>query len=287
MTMRRPIRLGWLALELPAPSLALAQVAVATLDWAIAGWVFFVLLPPTASLPFTGFLSLFLAAQVGGLLAHVPAGLGVFDAVILLLLRPFHSPATGAAVLIAYRGVAYLLPFVIAALALGGFELRRRASAIRAVQRAQRWAMAAVPTLLSVTTFVAGSVLLASGATPGVPARLAWLERVLPLGVIETAHFVGSLTGVGLLVLARGLHRRLDAAYHLTLAALAVGIGACLLKGGDYEEALVLTTVLVLVLPARARFYRRAGLLSGPWSFAWVAAMALAFGAAAWLGLFS
>jgi phosphatidylglycerol lysyltransferase len=284
---RRPLRMGRLALELPASPLALAQVIVATVDWAIAGSVFFVLLPPAVSLPFTGFLSLFLAAQVGGLLAHVPAGLGVFDAVILLLLRPFHSPTTGAAALIAYRGVAYLLPFLAAALALGGFELRRRASVIRAVQRARHAATAAVPTLISLTTFLAGCVLLASGAAPGVPTRLAWLERMLPLGVIETAHFVGSLTGVGLLVLARGLHRRLDAAYHLTLGALAVGIGASLLKGGDYEEAVVLATVLLLVLPARARFYRRTALLSGSWSPGWLLAMALALGTTAWLGLFS
>ncbi len=287
MAIRRPVRMGRLTLELPAPGLALAQVLVGAVDWAIAGWVFFVLLPPAASLLFTGFVSLFLAAQVGGLLAHVPAGLGVFDAVILLLLRPFHSPAAGAAALIAYRGVAYLLPFLAAALALGGFEIRRRTSLVRAALRAQRWAGAAVPSLISVATFVAGCLLLASGATPGVPARLAWLERVLPLGVIETAHFVGSLTGVGLLVLARGLHRRLDAAYHLTLAALALGIGASLLKGGDYEEALMLAAVLLLVAPARARFYRRAALLSGPWSSGWLVAMALALGAVTWLGLFS
>jgi phosphatidylglycerol lysyltransferase len=287
LAIRRPVRLGRFALELPAPSLALAQVLIAAVDWAIAGWVFFVLLPPAVSLPFTGFLSLFLAAQVGGLLAHVPAGLGVFDAVILLLLAPFHSPTTGAAALIAYRGVAYLLPFLAAALALGGFELRRRATVLLGIKRAQRWATAAVPSLLSLMTFLAGCVLLASGATPGVPARLAWLERMFPLGVIETAHFVGSVTGVGLLVLAWGLHRRLDAAYHLTLAALVLGIGASLLKGGDYEEALVLATVLLLVIPGRARFYRRAALLSGPWSFGWLLAMALALGAATWLGLFS
>jgi phosphatidylglycerol lysyltransferase len=285
---RQPISLRRLSFELPAPPLALAQVLVAGLDWVIAGWVFFVLLPPAGSLPFTGFLSLFLAAQVGGLLAHVPAGLGVFDAAILLLLGPFHPPATAAAALIAYRAVAYLLPFVLAAIALGCFETARRsASVIQMSRRVRGWAAAAVPSLLSLTIFLAGCLLLASGATPGMPDRLASLERVLPLGVIETAHFVGSLTGVGLLVLARGLHRRLDAAYHLTVAALVLGIAASLLKGGDYEEALVLATVLALLVPARSRFYRRAALLSGPWPSGWLVAAALALGSTTWLGLFS
>ncbi|TMC60084.1 MAG: lysylphosphatidylglycerol synthetase family protein, partial [Chloroflexi bacterium] len=57
--------------------------------------------------------------------------------------------------------------------------------------------------------------------------------------MIELSHFVGSLAGVGLLVLAWALWHRLDAAYGLTVVLLAVGIGASLLKGGDWEEATV------------------------------------------------
>jgi phosphatidylglycerol lysyltransferase len=163
----------------------------------------------------------------------------------------------------------------------------RREQVGQALRAARRVVGLAVPTVLSVATFVAGAVLLASGATPGVPARLAWLGGIVPLGVIEAAHFVGSLVGVGLLILARGLRRRLDVAYQLTVLALLAGIGASLLKGGDYEEALVLTAVLGLVLPARARFYRRAALLSGRWSPGWIVAVALAVGATTWLGLFS
>jgi phosphatidylglycerol lysyltransferase len=59
------------------------------------------------------------------------------------------------------------------------------------------------------------------------------------------------------------------------------------LKGADFEEALVLAAVLALVVPARARFYRRSALLSGSWSAGWLAAVALAIGATIWLGLFS
>jgi phosphatidylglycerol lysyltransferase len=284
---RRPIRLRGMTLHLPRPTLALAQVGIALLDWVFAGAVFFPLLPPR-SLPLSGFLSMFVAAQVGGLLAHVPAGVGVFDAAILLLLRPFAPPADAAAALLAYRAIAYLVPGLAAGAALGVYEL-----GLRRRQLGQAWLAArrviglAVPTVLSVAAFVAGAVLLASGATPGVPTRLAWLGDVVPLGVIEAAHFVGSLVGVGLLILARGLRRRLDIAYQLTVLALLVGIGASLLKGGDYEEALVLTVVLGLVIPARARFYRRAALLSGPWSPGWLVAVALAIGATTWLGLFS
>ena len=71
--------------------------------------------------------------------------------------------------------------------------------------------------------------------------RLKWLEYFLPLPVLEISHFLGSLTGMGLLLLARGLQRRLDAAYVLTLVLLGAGAVFSLLKGLDYEEAIVLT----------------------------------------------
>jgi phosphatidylglycerol lysyltransferase len=285
---RRPLSLGSVSLQLTQPRLGLLQLVIAALDWTIAGSVFFVLLPASSSPGFMGFLAIFLAAQVSGLLAHVPAGIGVFDAGMVWLLRPFMSPPQAVAALIAYRAIAYLLPFLLAVPALGGYEVRQGdAHLVRAIRHAKRWWAATLPFLLSVTTFLAGCVLLASGATPGIPSRLEWLDNVVPLGVVEAAHFIGSLTGVGLLVLARGLYRRLDAAYDFTVSALVIGIGASLLKGGDYEEALLLVVVLGLVLPARERFYRRATLLSGPWSAGWLIAVVLALVATAWLGLFS
>ncbi|HEY7479532.1 MAG TPA: bifunctional lysylphosphatidylglycerol flippase/synthetase MprF [Gemmatimonadales bacterium] len=285
--LRQPIVVRGASIRLPRPSLAVVQVLVAALDWAMAGSVFYVLLP-SSSLSLIAFLSLFVAAQVGGVVTHVPAGIGVFDGAILLLLRPFAPPGAAIAGLIAYRAVAYLLPALAAAAALSGYEIGlRRTSLLQALGRARRWLESAVPALLSAAAFFAGCVLLASGATPGVPGRLAWLGAVVPLGVIEAAHFIGSLVGVGLLILARGLHRRLDLAYHLAVLALVVGIGASLLKGGDFEEALLLAGLLALVVPARSRFYRRAALLSGRWSAGWLVAVALALGATTWLGFFS
>ena len=76
-----------------------------------------------------------------------------------------------------------------------------------------------------------------SGATPAAAGRLAFLDRFLPLGIVETSHFLGSLVGAALLLLSHGIARRLDAAYYMTAAAIGAGIVASLLKGGDYEEA--------------------------------------------------
>ena len=86
------------------------------------------------------------------------------------------------------------------------------------------------------------------------------LRDLLPLPAIELSHFLGSLTGAALLILARGLQRRLDGAYHLTILLLAAGIGFSLLKGLDYEEAIILGAMLAALLPCRSQFYRKASL---------------------------
>jgi phosphatidylglycerol lysyltransferase len=155
------------------------------------------------------------------------------------------------------------------------------------MRSAGRWVPDAAPSLLGLTTFVAGVVLLMSGATPSIHARVASLHHVVPLPVLELSHFTGSVAGIALVFLARGLRQRLDAAWHFTVAALVVGIVASLLKGLDYEEAIVLAIVLAAVLPARARFYRRAALTAEPLSPAWTAAVLLVLGGTLWLGFFS
>ena len=75
--------------------------------------------------------------------------------------------------------------------------------------------------------------------------------------MIELSHFIGSVAGVVLLLLAWGLAHRLDAAFHAAVLLLATGIVVSLLKGIDYEEALVSGAALVLLLSARSHFGRR------------------------------
>ena len=90
-----------------------------------------------------------------------------------------------------------------------------------------RWAPGIAPQVLAFVTFVGGAVLLFSGATPTLGSRVRWLRPLVPLPLLEISHFFGSLAGGALLILARGLQRRLDAAYHLTVAVLSAGIQTC------------------------------------------------------------
>jgi phosphatidylglycerol lysyltransferase len=144
-----------------------------------------------------------------------------------------------------------------------------------------------LPQILSITTFVAGVILIVSGATPAVRSRVTALDSVLPLGVIELSHFAASLAGAGLVILAWAIRRRLDAAYTLTIATLVIGIVASLLKGLDWEEAVALTLVVAVVVPSRHAFYRRAAITSEPFPNGWIAAVVVVAVITTWLAFFS
>jgi phosphatidylglycerol lysyltransferase len=284
---RTPLR--FVGFELPFPSfrMALAQLGVSALDWLLAAGVLFVLLPQ-GRVPFLAVLGAFLSAQLLGLVSHVPGGLGVFEGLMVVLLRPFISAGELLPALVVYRAVYYMFPLACALLGLIADELvQRRGGPSRAGAFFGRLTEQLTPRMLAISTFFAGVLLLASGATPAAAGRLAALGEFLPLSVIEASHFIGSLAGGILLILSQGLARRLDAAYVFSAAAIAVGIAASLLKGGDVEEALILAALLAVLWRARRVFDRKAALFETRFSPAWIATVVAALGATVWLGFFS
>lgn len=162
------------------------------------------------------------------------------------------------------------------AVGYGGFALFHHTAPIqRLVRLGGHWPAAVVPRFLAIITFIAGALLLFSGATPAVASKLQWLDTWVPLPVIELSHFLDNLAGVSLLVLARGVERRLDAAYHLTIGMLVAGILLSILRALDIEQAVVLTLMLVAFIPSRKYFTRRSSLIEERFSTRWIAAIVL------------
>jgi phosphatidylglycerol lysyltransferase len=130
--------------------------------------------------------------------------------------------------------------------------------------------------------FVAGVVLLISGATPATPSGCGgW--RSTAAGRVRGVALHGSIVGVALLVTAQGIARRLDGAWYLGAISLALGSAFSLLKGGDYEEALLLAALILALLGSRELFDRRAAF--APFSPGNQAAERP--GASIWLGFFA
>lgn len=126
LCLRQPLTIREQEFRFPTLPISLAQLAISCLDWICATAVLYVLLPASTPLSYTGFLGLYLLAMTAGVVSNVPGGLGVFESIILLLLSSKVPAAIVLGSLLAYRGVYYLLPLIVATGLLGLYEMRSR-----------------------------------------------------------------------------------------------------------------------------------------------------------------
>ena len=112
------------SVPIPGWRLALLQLAISSLHWSLMASIIFVLLQGMA--PYPTVLATLLVAAIAGVIAHVPAGLGVTEAVFVALMGHLvpHGPLLAA--LLGYRAVYYIAPLLLATLAYLAVEWRRR-----------------------------------------------------------------------------------------------------------------------------------------------------------------
>jgi phosphatidylglycerol lysyltransferase len=275
---------GW-ALRAPGPAIGLPQVVLGVIDLSLAGSVLWRLLPAGAHIGFIPFIGAYAIAVIAGVVSHVPGGIGVFETLMLILLRGV-PPEALLGSLLAYRAVYYLVPLLFGAVLFGYKELSAtRAHLARARERAAMYVAPIAPQIAAALTFFAGTLLLVSGATPGIGSRLALLSRFIPLAVMEVAHLAACLIGLGLVLISRALFRRVKAAYSISTSLLVCGVLASLLKGLRWEEAIVLALVLAVLALGRRTFYRPTAILDERFSPAWVASIAGVIILSIWIGL--
>jgi phosphatidylglycerol lysyltransferase len=150
------------------------------------------------------------------------------------------------------------------------YELRRGVAApiARAVRQVS-------PLLLATFTFIVGGMLLVSGALPATDAATALLAMHVPLVMVEAAHFLGSIAGLALLIVSRGMLARLDAAWWAGVIIAAISLVLALPKGIAISEAGVLTFLLIALWASRRHFTRKASLLAGAFEPGWWVATAI------------
>ncbi len=284
---RRPIRLGRLRIAIPSVRTVIAQIVISGVDIGLAAAVLYVMLPHVTGFGYWGFLGLFSVALLLGVVSNVPGGLGVFESVMLLGLRHADSAAVLGAI-VAYRAIYFLLPLIVAGILLAANELLwRKPGRLAQLKVVGAAGSRIVPPLTAALVFIAGVILLISGAAPETDWRIELLEGVVPLSVLEVSHILGSLIGLALLILARGLYRRLDIAWYVSMAALAAAVIVSLVKGLDYEEAIVITVILSILAACRAEFTRRARIVDLRISFTWLLAIVGVVGGIVWLTFFT
>lgn len=280
----RPVNLfGW-TLTLPSRSQALAQIGIACIDLAFASAALFVLVPHLSPSLYPTFFLGYALAIIAALISHVPGGIGIFEGVMVAALPGLDQPVLIAA-LIAYRILYYLAPLFVAVILITAHESHAWRRPVRQVASgAQTLARAIAPNMFAVLVAVGGTILLISGSLPAVPGRFRMVAGIIPMPFVEASHLAASMIGAMLILLASGLYRRLDGAFWLTRLLLVAGAIFSLIKGLDYEEAILLLFIAALLQWSRAAFYRRTSLTSAILTPGWIATLGVAFGLSIWIG---
>lgn len=99
-------------IALPPLGLAALQLAVSCVNWLLMSGLVYLLLQQRVD--FFTVVSVLLAAAIAGVITHVPAGLGVLEAVFIALLSPQVDRNDLLAALILYRFLYYLAPLLLA-----------------------------------------------------------------------------------------------------------------------------------------------------------------------------
>jgi uncharacterized membrane protein YbhN (UPF0104 family) len=116
-TRRWPVRL-------PSGPMVLLQIAIGVFDLGAAALAMYVLIPAGLNIDFFQMTAVFIAATLLGFASHTPAGLGVFDAAILLGLGGDDKEPLLAALLM-FRFLYHFLPLVLALVLFGAVEAWR------------------------------------------------------------------------------------------------------------------------------------------------------------------
>jgi hypothetical protein len=120
----RPRTVGYAnwKLVLPTVRLTLVQTGIGAVDLCLVTAAMYALLPQSPAVDFVPVLVIFVTATLLGTVSHVPGSLGVIEAALLIGLPQFPKEALLAAVL-TFRVVYFVIPFLLATLALGLREL--------------------------------------------------------------------------------------------------------------------------------------------------------------------
>jgi uncharacterized membrane protein YbhN (UPF0104 family) len=110
--------------ELPTLRMAMAQFIISCSHWTAMAAVPWSLLHGAVDYPTV--LSVLLIAAMAGVMLHVPAGLGVTEAVFVALLSDQVPTHTLLGALLAYRAIFYLTPLLVGGLLYAKVEMRGR-----------------------------------------------------------------------------------------------------------------------------------------------------------------
>jgi uncharacterized membrane protein YbhN (UPF0104 family) len=125
-----PITIGGQALRLPSLRDALVQIGFGLAQISLMTTILYLFMPPELSMTWPAFVAIYCLAFVAGQLSNVPAGLGVLEAALFLML-PQIPPGKLVGAVLAYRAVYEVIPLLCALVLLLIYETTNPAGIVR------------------------------------------------------------------------------------------------------------------------------------------------------------
>jgi uncharacterized membrane protein YbhN (UPF0104 family) len=129
-TRTEPITLRGQSIRLPSLRDALVQIAFGLVQISLMTTILYLFMPRELNMTWPAFVAVYCIAFVAGQMSNVPAGLGVLEAALFLML-PHVPPGKLVGAVLAYRAVYELIPLGVALLMLLIYETTNKAGVIR------------------------------------------------------------------------------------------------------------------------------------------------------------
>jgi len=125
-----PITIRGQSIRLPSLRDALVQIAFGLVQISLMTTILYLFMPPELNMTWPAFVAIYCLSFVAGQVSNVPAGLGVLEAALFLML-PQVPPGKLVGAVLAYRAVYELLPLGVALVLLLVYETTNKAGIVR------------------------------------------------------------------------------------------------------------------------------------------------------------
>lgn len=221
------------------------------LDWAIISIYFgFIMRSVLPEISYIKVSAVYIVSTMIGIVSFIPGGFGSFDLSVLYFFGKLgfsHDKVLLA--LLLYRISYYIIPWFIGVLIYISEQFNAKKD--RIIQSQEK-----VAGILSTLIFISGVILIISTATPAMINRIKFLNRIMPEILLYYTKEITLLIGIILIIMSRGIKLRIRKVYKFSMILLILGAFSCIIKGLDYEEAIILIGFAVLLYYTRNLYTR-------------------------------
>ncbi len=136
---KTPLKIRGSQYIVPSNRLAFLQLFIGVADFMVGSALFYVLLPSSDLLTYFQFTSFFMFVKVIVLFSNIPAGLGIFETLMLMFLAPYYTDVAVLGSIVIYRVIYYIFPLFLALFIYGYNEFKTGHRRFKALQRLVRF----------------------------------------------------------------------------------------------------------------------------------------------------